>query len=564
LTDRSARRWLGLIAIALGVALIVVDITIVSVIIPSIIKDLRISSTQAQWIQESYAIVLAALLLLTGRIADILGARRVFVTGVILFGVTSMIAGIAPDGDLLIAARFVQGTGAAMILPTSLSLLNTSFTGKARDKAFAVWGSTIGAAAALGPVLGGWLAVHASWRWAFGINVPLAVLVCIGVLVFLAPSPQASGRVDIAGAVLSVLGLGLVAFALVEGRIYGWVSTVQPLRLAGLTWDSGPSPVLAALALAAVLLIVFIRRQAVLSRKAGATPALMNIRLFSVSSFRNGNIATLIIGLGEFGIVAVLPLWLQFTLGYSALESGLALIPIAAGSLFASGASFGMVSKLSPLGLVRIGLALEAAGLAGLALIASTHNPWWSISLILFLYGIGVGFATAQVTNVVLADVPGHLAGQGSGIQSAFRQLGSALGIAVLTTVFFTTLGSRLHARLTAAGVPAATSGQLTHAVTASAGAAIRSLAVPEATAAREALTSGIASAGFVAAGFVTLGLLATALIPARHDNHSGESPLASPSQPADHRGDSGDRAIRHGRESLLRPPPNKTCLPPD
>jgi MFS family permease len=201
---QPVRRWLGLIAIALGVALIVVDITIVSVIIPSIIKDLRISSTQAQWIQESYAIVLAALLLLTGRVADILGARRVFVTGVILFGVTSMIAGIAPDGDLLISARFVQGTGAAMILPTSLSLLNTSFTGKARDKAFAVWGSTIGAAAALGPVLGGWLAVHASWRWAFGINVPLAVLVCIGVLVFLAPSPRASGRVDIAGAVLSV------------------------------------------------------------------------------------------------------------------------------------------------------------------------------------------------------------------------------------------------------------------------------------------------------------------------------------------------------------------------
>jgi MFS family permease len=218
---QPARRWLGLIAIAMGVALIVVDITIVSVIIPSIVKDLRISSTQAQWTQESYAIVLAALLLLTGRVADILGARRVFVTGVILFGVTSMIAGIAPNGDLLIAARFVQGTGAAMILPTSLSLLNTSFTGKARDKAFAVWGSTIGAAAALGPVLGGWLAVHASWRWAFGINVPLAVLVCIGVLVFLAPSPRASGRVDIAGAVLSVLGLGLIAFALVEAASTG-------------------------------------------------------------------------------------------------------------------------------------------------------------------------------------------------------------------------------------------------------------------------------------------------------------------------------------------------------
>ena len=548
--DQSARRWLGLIAIALGVALIVVDITIVSVIIPSIIADLGISSAQAQWIQESYAIVLAALLLLVGRVADILGARRVFIAGVVLFGVTSMIAGIAPGGGLLIAARFAQGTGAAMILPTSLAMLNTSFAGKARDKAFAVWGSTIGAAAALGPVLGGWLAVHASWRWAFGINVPLAVLVCLGVLAFLPPSPRARGRVDVTGAVLSVLGLGLIAFALVEGRVYGWGTTIQPLRLAGLRWDSGPSPVLAALVLAAVVLAVFARRQAALSREGSRTPALMDVRLFTVASFRNGNIATLIIGLGEFGIVAVLPLWLQFALGYSALQSGLALLPIAAGSLFASGASFGLAAKVSPLSLVRAGLALEAAGLAGLGLIASAHTHWWAISLILFLYGIGVGFATAQVTNVVLADVPGALAGQGSGIQSAFRQLGSALGIAVLTTVFFTTLSSRLHASLTTAGIAASTSGQLTHAVSASAGAVISSLAArpqtaPAADAARQALTGGLSSAAYAAAGFVALGLIATALIPARRDTH-GSSPSSSDRTAAPHEHSRGDLPPQH------------------
>lgn len=148
------RRWLGLIAIALGVALIVVDTTIVNVIVPSIIDDLKVTSVQSQWIQESYAIVLAALLLLVGRVADILGARRVFLTGVVVFGASSLLAGLASTGDLLIVARFAQGAGAAMILPTSLSLLNASFTGKARGQAFAVWGSTIGAAAALGPLLG--------------------------------------------------------------------------------------------------------------------------------------------------------------------------------------------------------------------------------------------------------------------------------------------------------------------------------------------------------------------------------------------------------------------------
>ncbi|MEU3738498.1 DHA2 family efflux MFS transporter permease subunit [Streptomyces sp. NPDC032198] len=518
-----ARRWLGLVAIALGVALIVVDTTIVNVIVPSVIEDLDTTSVQAQWIQESYAIVFAALLLLTGRLADLFGARRVFVAGVVVFGTTSVLAGLAPGSGLLILARFLQGAGAAMILPTSLSLLNATFTGKARGQAFAIWGSTIGGAAALGPLLGGWLAEHVSWRWAFGINVPLSVLVAAGVLLYMAPSPRAKGRVDVAGAVLSAAGLGLLAFGLVEGRTYGWVVSIEPLDVLGVSWASGPSPVLVALVLSAGTLYAFVRRQIALSRSgdpAHVARVLMDVRLFSIASFRNGNIATLIIGLGEFGIVAVLPLWLQFTLGYSALEAGLALVPIAVGSFVATGASFPLAAKVPALGQVRIGLALEVLGLAGVGLIAAPDSSWWAVALMLFVYGIGVGFATAQVTNVVLAEVPHESAGQGSGIQSAFRQLGSALGIAALTTVFFTTLSTNLRDRLGDAGVPAGQADRLTGAVTDSAGAAIGPLADrPEtasvADAARAAMTDGVALGGYVAAGFVVLGLVATFLIPA-------------------------------------------------
>lgn len=513
------RRWFGLIAIALGVAIIVVDTTIVNVIVPSIVEGLGATSVQAQWVQESYAIVFAALLLLTGRIADIVGARRVFVAGVVVFGVTSMLAGVAPSSGLLIVARFLQGAGAAMILPTSLSLLNATFTGKARSQAFAVWGSTIGAASALGPLLGGWLSEHASWRWAFGINVPLCAVIVAGTLLYLAPSPKVKGRIDTAGAVLSALGLGLLAFGLIEGRTYGWLATTAPLDVLGFSWDSGPSPVLVALALAAVALIGFVRRQTNLARGEDAATALMDVRLFAISSFRNGNIATLIISLGEFGIVAVLPLWLQFTLGYSAFQAGLALVPVAVGSFVASGASFSLAATVSPLNMLRIGLAMEAIGLAGLGWIAATDSPWWHVALMLFLYGIGVGFATAQVTNVVLHDVPEHSAGQGSGIQSAFRQLGSALGIAVLTTTFFTALSSTLHTRLTEAGLPGGQAGKLTDAVTHSAGAVIGRLAShPHTTAvahaARSAMTDGITIGAYIAAGFIVLGLIATALIP--------------------------------------------------
>jgi EmrB/QacA subfamily drug resistance transporter len=533
----TARRWLGLVAIALGVALIVVDTTIVNVIVPSIVRDLGVTSVQAQWIQESYAIVFAALLLLVGRVADILGARRVFLVGVVVFGATSLLAGLAPTGELLVVARFLQGGGAALILPTSLSLLNASFTGKARGQAFAVWGSTIGAATALGPLLGGWLSEHASWRWAFGINIPLVVVICVAALAFLERSPRTKGRADVAGAVLSIVGLGLLAFGLIEGRTYGWIRTTEPLEVFGPWWAGGPSPVLVALILSAVALIAFVLRQIALSRHGEpgeGAKALVDVRLFSIGSFRNGNIATLIIGLGEFGIVAVLPLWLQFALGYSPVEAGLALVPIAVGSFVASGASFGMTSRVSPLGLVRLGLVLEAGGLAALGFIARPDSSWWEIAAALFFYGIGVGFATAQVTNVVLSDVPEPSAGQGSGVQSVFRQLGSALGIAVLTTTFFSALGSRLSAELTTSGMPADQSEKLTRAVVASAGAAIDGLAAqpqtaPVAVAAREAMAQGISLGGYLAAGFLLAGLLATLLVSARRPREESAAPDAVP-----------------------------------
>jgi MFS family permease len=517
----SAKRWLGLIAIALGVALIVVDTTIVNVIIPSIVKDLGVTSNQTQWIQESYAIVFAALLLLVGRVADIVGARRIFISGVVLFGVTSLLAGLAPSGELLVLARFLQGAGAALILPTSLSLLNASFTGKERGQAFAVWGSTIGAATALGPLLGGWLSEHASWRWAFGINIPLVGLICIAALAFIPRSPRTHGRVDGVGAALSIIGLGLLAFGLIEGRNYGWLTSTQPFDALGFSWTAALSPVPVALALSTIALGGFTYRQSRLSRGGDPSRALMDVRLFSITSFRNGNIATLLIGLGEFGIVAVLPLWLQFALDYSPVQAGLALVPVAAGSFAASGASFGLATKMSPLGLVRLGLGLEAAGLAGLGVIAHTDSPWWTIAAVLFFYGVGVGFATAQVTNVVLADVPEESAGQGSGVQSVFRQLGSALGIAVLTTAFFSVLSSDLDGRLVAAGTPAEQSAELTRVVTSSAGAAIQGLAaqpqtIAVADAARAAMTHGINLGSYLAAGFLLIGLIATAFIPHR------------------------------------------------
>ncbi|MGW8569657.1 MFS transporter [Streptomyces niveus] len=522
------RQWFGLVAVSLGVALIVVDLTIVNVIVAPIIDDLSIGSSEAQWVQESYAIVFAALLLLVGRLSDLYGARRLFLIGLLVFGATSLLAALAPNGGLLILARFLQGVGGALILPTSLALVNATFTGKARGQAFAVWGSTIGAAAAVGPLLGGWLADF-SWRWAFGVNIPLIALIMAGALLYLPASPRTRGSVDHAGAVLSAIGLGLLAFAAIEGRTYGWLLTTAPLNIGPLSWRAGPSPVLVAFAVSALFLYAFWRRQAALGRRAGAEP-LMDVRLFSVASFRGGNVVTLLVGLGEFGIIAVLPLWLQFALGYSAFEAGLALVALAVGSFAASGASFPMAATVPALAQVRIGLVLEAAGLVTLGLIAATDSAWWPIALALFVYGAGVGFATAQVTNVVLVDVPAESVGQGSGIQSAARELGSALGIAVLTTLFLSTLGSSLRDRLADRGVPEGEAARLGDVVTRSAGSAIEPLAADPRTAgvadaAREAMTSGLAISAHVCAALLVLALAATVFVAPRE---------AKPSRPGE------------------------------
>jgi MFS family permease len=226
-TDR--RRWIGLVFISIAVALIIVDSTIVNVAIPSIVNDLAITSTQVQWVQESYTLVFAALLLVFGTLADRFGRRRLLLGGVTIFALSSVFAALAQSGDLLIGARVLQGVGGAMILPTTLSIINATFRGKERGIAFAVWGSTIGGMAAVGPLLGGFLTTYFSWRWAFGINVPLGSIIIVGLLVYVTESKEISTRaVDLIGAVFAVLTTAALVFSLIEGRTYGWWGSETP------------------------------------------------------------------------------------------------------------------------------------------------------------------------------------------------------------------------------------------------------------------------------------------------------------------------------------------------
>jgi EmrB/QacA subfamily drug resistance transporter len=506
----SRRRWVGLVFISIAVALIIVDSTIVNVAIPSIIKDLGITSTQVQWVQESYTLVFAALLLVFGTLADRYGRRKMLIIGVTIFALASILAAFSQTGDLLIGSRVIQGIGGAMVLPTTLSIINATFRGRERGIAFAVWGSTIGGMVAVGPLLGGWLTTYFSWRWAFGINIPFGILIIVGTLLFVIESKATDvRRIDVVGAILSIVTSATLVFGLIEGRTYGWWLVNKPLTIGNWTWpfDLSIIPLTFAVTILAGAAFVLwgLHRQRV-----GKT-TLLAFSLFSIPSFRNGNIAALIVSLGEFGIILSLPLWLQNVLGYDALQTGFVLLALAIGSFVASGFAGAFGNRVSPVTIVRVGLLAEIIGVTGLGFVISANATWLVIVPFLFVYGFGVGLATAQLTGVVLKDVPIEASGQGSGTSSTARQIGSALGIAILGTILFTSAGTALDSRLSE--LPDAQRTQIVNAVVDSAGAAIPGLEKQSASIAedaRVAFSDATRFSAFSAAGFLVLGFLAT------------------------------------------------------
>lgn len=437
ITRLRENKWLTLIVLSLGVSLIVIDGTIVNVALPVIIRDLDMDLTDAQWVTTLYALVFAGLLVTTGRLGDRLGRRRLFLIGVVVFMAGSLWAGFATSAGHLFGARVVQGIGGALILPSTLSTVNATFHGRDRAIAFAVWGSVISGMAAVGPLLGGWLTTDHAWQWIFYINLPIGAVLLAGIALFV-PETRATGLApgqDFVGFVLSAAGLALIVFALVEGSTYGWWRSIATLTVFGLSWSSGAalSPIPVTLAVGAVALITFVvweRYRARIGRS-----ALLNVALFRLRSFSWGNIAVMVVSLGEFGLLFALPLYLQNALGMTALAAGVVLVFLALGAFVAGGLAAQLAQRTTPAAVASLGLALEVIGLVLLALVVHGSTGRWLIALILVLYGAGMGLASAQLTSVVLVEVPAAESGQGSATQSTMRQVGSALGAAVLGTV---------------------------------------------------------------------------------------------------------------------------------
>ena len=394
-----------------------------------------------------------------------------------------------------------------MVLPATLSSVNALFTGHERAIAFAIWGSTIGGVAALGPLVGGWLTTDFSWRWAFFVNVPVGVLIVVGIALFIPETsqPEAARGTDLAGNALVTLGFAALVAALIEGARYGWWTALTPLRLGALHWPSGwisPIPVATVVGLTSLAAFVVVER----GRRRVGRPVLVDLSLFSIRSFSAGNLAALVVSLGEFGVLFVLPLFLQGVRGYSALGTGTILLALASGTLVAGGLTPQLARRISARGVARLGLAL----------VIGPNVGGWTLVPGLLVYGLGVGMATAQLTGVILADVPVAQSGSASGVQSTVRQVGSALGIAILGTVYVVDIGRRTLAGLARVpGLATPARDALAAAVRASGGAVVHTLPpgpVAEAAARAVATTTRLDAA--LAALFILVGLAATFRLP--------------------------------------------------
>jgi EmrB/QacA subfamily drug resistance transporter len=389
-----------------------VDSTVVNVALPAIQRDLGGGLALQQWVVDAYLLTLGSLLLVGGSLGDLFGARRLFLLGIISFGVTSILCAAAPDGTLLILGRGLQGVTGAILTPAGLAVIATTFSGEARGAAIGAWTAWTGIAFVIGPLMGGWLVTHASWRWVFIVNVPFAIAtaVLVAYVVPMEPPPAERPRVDFVGAALCVLGLGGPVFALIEQPKRGWGDPLILLTLIG----------------GVAILAVFIWWEHV------ADHPMLPLRLFSKRNFSFANIETLTVYAGLSTLTFFLVLFLQQLAGYSALRSGLALVPITV-VMFVLSPRVGRLSmRYGPRLFMGVGPLVAAAALVGLMRLKPGFSYWIELLPPLLLFSVGLSMIVAPLTATVLADAGEHDAGIASGVNNAVARVAGLLGIAVV------------------------------------------------------------------------------------------------------------------------------------
>jgi EmrB/QacA subfamily drug resistance transporter len=426
------RKWWTLIAVCLGTFMLLLDVTIVNVALPDIQSSLKASFSDLQWVVDAYALTLAALLLTTGSLADLFGRRRLFVIGLAIFSASSLLSGLAQSPLWLNLARGAQGVGGAAMFSTSLALLGNAFQGRERGVAFGVWGAITGVAVAVGPVVGGALTSGISWRWIFLVNVPIGVVSIVLCTMRVEESKQPGApRPDLFGFVTFSGALGALIYALIKVGTKGWGDTV----------------ILACFAAFVVLLIAFIVGEALLGDR-----AMFDLKLLRKPTFNGGLIAAFALSAGLFSLFLYLTLYLQDVLRYTAFQTGLRFLVLSGAILLTSGLA-GRLTAVVPIRfLIAPGLALVGIGL--LLMRGLTPASGWTHLIPGFIVaGAGTGFVNPPLASTAIGVVRPERAGMASGINSTFRQIGIATGIAGLGSLFSHTVRTHIVSTLTATHV---------------------------------------------------------------------------------------------------------------
>lgn len=430
--------WAILITLSLGFFMTLLDLTIVNIAIPDMGQDLDASLDEILWVVNAYTLALAVLMITAGRLGDLRGKRNLFLAGVALFTLASLACGLARNPAQLIAFRAVQGLGAALLMPQTLSIIAEVFPADRRGAAMGVWGVVAGVSGALGPIIGGALITHLDWRWIFFVNLPLGVVV-LGLAAAVIPGSRRTvrHRFDTLGVLLASGTLFCLAFGLTEGQRYDWNAWIWSLFGA-----------------AALLFAAFLGHE---RGRQGDDP-LVPFSLFKDRNFTLINFVGVTVSFGIVGMFLPLTIYLQSVLGFSALKSGLVLLPLALGSFVTAGPAGVLADKIGGKFILMTGLLAWTAALVWIVGAADVGSSWTAVAFPLFLAGLGAGCTFAPMATEVMRNVPAKLSGAASGVNNALRQVGSVLAGAVVGAVLQAQLASSLtdQARQRAGQLPAA------------------------------------------------------------------------------------------------------------
>ncbi len=452
-TPGLIRKWSPLVVLALALSIILIDMTLLNVSLATIIRDLNTTIQKIQWVITAYSLTIAALMITGGRLGDIFGRKRMFMLGAVVFAVGSFIASISRNvPTMVVGEAIIEGIGAALMMPATMSLLAANFRGRDRSIAFGIWGGVAAASTAIGPLLGGYITSSYSWRWAFRINVVVAAILLAGsFLVKESRDREEKARLDWLGVVLSSGGLFFLVFGIIESSTYGWIKAKEAFSLFGWITFGTVSISAYAMALGLVILAGFFlweRRE----ERESFTP-LVSLRLFRNRQFVSGAGITGITALGQAGLIFSIPVFVQAVRGLDAFHTGLALLPLSAGAIVAAPFAGMVGARIGPKLPVQLGLLLNLISCIMLALTLRASSSVNSLIPGLAVAGAGLGMMMGQIGNLTISAVSVEQAGEAAGVNNTFRQMGATLGTAMIGAVLIATIAANMTAGIQASTV---------------------------------------------------------------------------------------------------------------